>query len=210
MISAITPITMAAVLRLQVLTTATLLILLPLTNGIDSSVKPSSVAKASAAAFQFPSSTSKSKNACRRHYRRHPITASLVAPDYYKDDSSSSSSSSSYCYIPPYGMVSRSSSTYSSPIVLNMAPYSDAGYSDDRYRKKSAERNNRVKDPVIQDFGNMQDWQESKTGLGRMGDDKVRYLFVYIMFSVFSFVHILCINNEDLMCTKINMSCNFD
>ena len=30
-----------------------------------------------------------------------------------------------------------------------------------------------VQDPVIQDFGSMADWSASKTGLGRLGDDKI-------------------------------------
>jgi len=63
-------------------------------------------------------------------------------------------------------MVPRSAS---SAIVMNMS--SNGDYNDDRFRKKMNSKRN--KDPVIQDFGSMRDWQASKTGLGRMGDDKV-------------------------------------
>lgn len=77
---------------------------------------------------------------------------------------------SCYSYVPPYGTVPRSSA-----IVLNMSPArgGSAGGGDvldDRFRKKMNSR--RGKDPVVQDFGDATDWQRSKTGLGRMGDDK--------------------------------------
>ena len=78
----------------------------------------------------------------------------------------------SYCYVPPYGMVRRSSS-----IVMNMM-MTDDYYDDDRLRVKKQ----RVQDPIIQDFGSLRDWNAIKTGdstggnrnaRGRTGDDDV-------------------------------------
>ena len=79
------------------------------------------------------------------------------------------------CYMPPYGTVPRSSL-----IVLNMA---GRGGGDGQFRKKMASK--RTKDPLIQDFGDLRDWQASKTGVGRMGDDKVCFGFRLICLSVY-------------------------
>mmetsp|Transcript_19283 Transcript_19283/g.41829 ORF Transcript_19283/g.41829 Transcript_19283/m.41829 type:complete len:739 (-) Transcript_19283:197-2413(-) len=106
--------------------------------------------------FLLPTSTSSRRrrsSACRHDNLKSTIAANLT-PD----------ETTTHCYVPPYGMVPRQSS-----IVMNMMV--NDGYSDDRFRKKMNSK--RTKDPVIQDFGNMRDWQASKTGLGRMGDDKV-------------------------------------
>ena len=44
-------------------------------------------------------------------------------------------------------------------------------YDSGSSRRSTSRRN--VKEPLIQDFGSLQDWRSSKIGVGRLGDNKV-------------------------------------